>query len=234
MKVLAICAHPDDAELSCGGTLIKCVKRGDDVTVCHVSDGDLGHMVIGRKELGEIRCREAQNAAKKGGYKCVYAGFHDLDIYPDNKEARDRIVEIIRSVKPDFIITHNPEDYMADHVAVSKLAFDASFAASVPHYECAVMDASEVVPIFYMSTSAGVGFVPTEYVDISDEIEQKKEAFMCHESQIVWLKDHTGIDYVERVDVVAKFWGYQCSAKAAEGFRQCLASQKITTKRMLP
>ena len=53
----------------------------------------------------------------------------DLEIYDNNKESRDKVVNIIRKVNPDFIITHDPEDYMPDHNAVSKLVFDASFAA---------------------------------------------------------------------------------------------------------
>ena len=46
MRVLAIGAHPDDIEIACSGTLAKCVKRGDTVIVCHVSSGNLGHVVI--------------------------------------------------------------------------------------------------------------------------------------------------------------------------------------------
>jgi LmbE family N-acetylglucosaminyl deacetylase len=48
MRVLAIGAHPDDIEIACSGTLAKCVKRGDTVIVCHVSSGNLGHVVFGR------------------------------------------------------------------------------------------------------------------------------------------------------------------------------------------
>ena len=54
MRVLAICAHPDDAEVSCSGTLAKCVKRGDTVIVCHVSTGSLGHVIIPPDELRVI------------------------------------------------------------------------------------------------------------------------------------------------------------------------------------
>ena len=46
MRVLAIGAHPDDIEIACSGTLAKCVKRGDTFIVCHVSSGNLGHVVI--------------------------------------------------------------------------------------------------------------------------------------------------------------------------------------------
>ena len=98
MNVLAIGAHPDDIEINCGGTLLQCLKRGDNVTACHMSDGDMGHVVIMPEELGKIRRQEAQNAAKIAGYKGIWGGSHDLDIY-DDKETRDRIVKIIRDAK---------------------------------------------------------------------------------------------------------------------------------------
>ncbi len=234
MRVLAIAAHPDDIEIECGGTLIKCVKRGDEVYACHVSDGDLGHVIIEPEELGKIRRQEAQNAGKVGGYHVLYGGQHDLDIYAENKAARDKLVEIIRTVRPDFIIIPNPEDYMSDHTAVSKLAFDASFAATVPHYPCAVKEATSTVPIYYMESSGGLGFVPSEYVDISEEMEIKKQTFACHESQIVWLRDHDNVEYMDKIIVTNRYRGYQCGVTYAEGFRQCLVDHKVVPKRLLP
>ena len=62
MKVLAVGCHPDDVEIGCSGTLIKCVKRGDEVMVCHVANGDMGHAIIMPPELREIRIGEAKKA----------------------------------------------------------------------------------------------------------------------------------------------------------------------------
>ena len=62
MRILAVGAHPDDIEINCAGTLIKCIKRGDEVTFCHMSDGDMGHVTIMPKELGELRRKEAQTS----------------------------------------------------------------------------------------------------------------------------------------------------------------------------
>ena len=60
MNVLAIGCHPDDIEISCSGTLAKCVKRGDKVTVCHVANGNLGHEEINEDELRAMRALEAK------------------------------------------------------------------------------------------------------------------------------------------------------------------------------
>ena len=62
MRVLAIGAHPADIEIACSGTLANCVKRGDTVIVCHVSTGNLGHVVIPPDELTKIRAAEAKKA----------------------------------------------------------------------------------------------------------------------------------------------------------------------------
>ena len=115
MKVLAIGAHPDDIEIACSGTLAKCVKRGDEVTVCHVSTGNLGHVIIPPDELAVIRANEAKKAGSLAGIKVICAGFNDLDIFDGNKASRDVIVDVIKAENPDFIITHNPDDYMPDH-----------------------------------------------------------------------------------------------------------------------
>lgn len=234
MKVLAIGAHPDDIEIACSGTLAKCVKRGDEVTVCHVSSGNLGHVIIPPDELRVIRAAEAKKAGGMAGIKVVCAGFDDLEIFDNNKAARDKIVDVIKSVNPDFIITHNPDDYMPDHTAVSRLVFDASFTATLPNYKSGVKEAARLVPIYYMDTLAGVNFQPEEYVDISEEIDLKIRMLECHESQLVWMKEHDGIDFADMVRTCSRYRGYQCGAEYAEGFRQCKVYLKGTTKRLLP
>ncbi len=241
MNVLAIGCHPDDVEIACAGTLAKCVKRGDKVTVCHVSTGNLGHVIIPPDELTVIRAKEAKKAGALAGIEVISAGFNDLDIYDNNKEARERIIDIIRYANPDFIITHNPDDYMPDHTAVSRLVFDASFAASLPNYtdyphNYSAEDSKpvRVVPIYYMDTLAGVNFNPTEYVDISDEIDLKLEMLECHESQLVWMREHDNIDFADMVKTCSKYRGYQCGAKYAEGFRWCEIYLKGTVERLLP
>ena len=240
MRVLAIGAHPDDIEIACSGTLAKCVARGDTVIVCHVSSGNLGHVVIPPDELRKIRKQEAINAGKLAGIEVVDGGFDDLDIYENNKQARDKMVDIIRYANPDFIITHDPNDYMPDHTAVSKLVFDASFTATLPNYVCSVRRYSKddspakLVPIFYMDTLAGVNFDPTIYVDVTETIDLKIDMLNCHESQIVWMRDHDHIDFCDMVRTCSKYRGYQCGVDFAEGFKQCQVYLKGTTKRLLP
>ena len=234
MNVLAIGAHPDDIEIACSGTLAKCVKRGDKVIVCHASTGNLGHVIIPPDELTKIRAEEARRAGALAGIEVIGGMFNDLDIYDNNKKARDLMVDVIKYAQPDFIITHNPDDYMPDHTAVSRLVFDASFTATLPNYKSAQPNAANLVPIYYMDTLAGVNFNPTEFVDITEEIDLKIQMLNCHESQIVWMRDHDGIDFADMVRTCSRYRGYQCGADYAEAFRSCNVYLKGTTKRLLP
>jgi len=234
MRVLAITAHPDDAECVCYGTLAKCVKRGDTVIVCHVSSGSLGHVEIPPDELRVIRANEAKKAGSLAGIEVICAGFDDLEIFDNNKEARDKIVDVIRYADPDFIITHNPDDYMPDHTAVSRLVFDAAFTATLPNYQSKQKGVAKLVPIYYMDTIGGLNFQPTEYVDISEEIDLKIEALECHESQIVWMRDHDNIDFSDMIRTCSRYRGIQSGVQYAEGFRPCQVYLKGTTKRLLP
>ncbi len=232
MNVLAVGCHPDDIEISCCGTLAKCVKRGDKVTVCHVANGNMGHEIIMPEELRIIRAKEAKKAGSLAGIEVVTLDIGDLLQNGSDPEQRIKMTNLIKEVQPDFIITHSPTDYMPDHREVSKLVFDASFAASVPHY--AGSGKSAVVPLFYMDNLAGMNFNPTEYVDITDEIDLKIEMLECHESQLKWMRDHDGIDFAEFVRTCSRFRGIQCGVGYAEAFCQELVWPKVVARRLLP
>lgn len=232
MNVLAIGCHPDDIEISCAGTLVKCVQRGDKVTVCHVANGNMGHAIIPPDELREIRINEAKRAGVLAGIDVITVDIGDLLPNGCDIGQRDKIIQVIRNAKPDFIITHSPTDYMPDHLAVQKLVFDASFAASVPHY--GVGETAQVTPLYYMDNLAGLDFSPTEYVDITDTLELKLQMLECHESQMKWMRDHDHIDFADFVRTCSKFRGLQCGVSYAEAFTQAFVWPKITTKRLLP
>ena len=94
--VLVISCHPDDMEIACAGTLLKCKERGDRVVVCHLSSGNLGHEIIPPDELTKMRAGEAQRSGALGGFEVMWGGFNDLEIYDNNKEARDKVVDVIK------------------------------------------------------------------------------------------------------------------------------------------
>ena len=235
MNVLAIGCHPDDLEIGCGGTLARLAREGHHVFMCHVANGDMGHAVIMPKELGEMRTREAEEAGAIIGAKHVYnIDVHDCTVSSTDREALRKIVGVIRETRPDFIITHDPDDYMEDHLAVSRLVFEASFTSSVPHMFPEFPGYSLVPPIYYMDTLVGVGFLPEEYVDVTEDIETKLRALDCHQSQIKWMKEHDNIDFLEQTRTCSRFRGFQCGVEYAEGFKICKTWPRMITKRLLP
>ncbi len=233
MNVLGIGCHPDDLEIACGGTLAKYAKLGHKVFMCHLANGNMGHQVIMPEELGKIRAEEARRAAEIIGAESIGLDVDDLMVESCSKELRDKVVEVIRYTKADIIITHNPDDYMRDHVQTSLAAYDASFCCTIPHLYTESGAFGNFPPIFYMDTLAGIGFIPTEYVDITEEMEQKLEANACHESQIKWMMEHDHIDFLDFVKTCNKYRGLQASCTYAEGFRQYAGWPHFRTRRML-
>ena len=141
------------------------------------------------------------------------------------------VVDLVRDARPDVVLTHAPNDYMGDHNETSKLVFECSFYATFPNLETARPRHDRVTPIYYMDTIAGLGFVPTEYVDVSDVIDVKATMLEAHETQ---LRDHDGVDIVEEMKTAARYRGQQCGVRYAEGFVQPTTWLRGTTTRLLP
>lgn len=234
MRVLAVGAHPDDLEQLCGGTLARFVRNGHQVTMCHAALGDRGSYVHTSAEIAEIRRLEADRAAAIIGAEAATLGLSDGLVNAADQTQRDLAVDLIRKWRPDVIITHAPNDYMADHNEISRMMLDASHIATLPLLETAHPAHDVVAPVIYMDTLAGVGFAPAEYVDITEVLEQKLEALRCHASQLEWLLAHDDVDVVEQTRVAAAFRGFQSGVRYAEGFVPCLTWLRVKTVRILP
>ncbi len=235
MNILAVGCHPDDLEIGCGGTLARYAREGHRVTMGIVANGNMGHVVIEPDELRAVRAAESRQAARLlGAVEVVLLDVNDLEVEAANPDTVRKLVDLIRRVQPDVIITHPPEDYMRDHVETSQLVFHASFSASIPHYLTDTPGVARLTPIYYMDTVAGLNFLPGEYVDISATVETKLQALSRHASQVRWLADHDGVDFLDFVRTVAKFRGLQCGAAYAEGFRVCQTWPRVPTSRVLP
>jgi LmbE family N-acetylglucosaminyl deacetylase len=234
MRVLAISCHPATVEILCAGTLAKYAKRGDHVTICHVSNGNKGGEDIPPEELGPVRNRESQLAARIIGADCIGLDVNDLEVDAGSAEVQNALVDVVRKAAPDVILTHSPDDYSPDLAAVSKLAVDASLKASMFHYATKEKALGAAIPVYYMETFAGIGFSPDEYVDITDTIELKIQMLWKHESVLRWLLQKKGVDFEDFVRTVAHFRGIQCGVPYAEGFKPHKGWMYLTSKKLLP
>ncbi len=234
MRVLAVGAHPDDLEILCGGTLVRFVREGHEVVMCHATRGDRGSYVHTSEEIARIRGEEARRAAEICGAEYTALGIRDSEISAADADQRRLVVDLVRDARPNLIITHHPGDYMSDHDEISKLVFDCSFHATLPLLKTGKPHHPLVTPIYYMETVMGVGFQPTEYVDVSEAIDDKVAMLEAHQSQLTWLRDHDGVDIVEQMRTTTRFRGQQCGAAYAEGFVQCQRWLRGTTRRLLP
>lgn len=234
MRVLAVAAHPDDLEQLCGGTLARFVAEGHDVTMCHVSRGDRGSYVHTMEEIASLRHEEAAAAARIIGATHVTVGLSDGEVNSADPRQKNLAIDVIRRARPDLLITHHPADYMPDHVETGKLFEDASFVATLPLYVTEEPVHRLVPAVYYMDTLAGLGFHPTEYVDISGVIETKLASLAAHVTQVEWLRDHDGVDILEQTRIVSAFRGFQSSVAYAEGFAPSLRWLRPRTHRLLP
>lgn len=235
MRLLAVGCHPDDLEIACAGTLRKYVEQGAEVYMCHVANGDQGHVVIEPGPLAEIRTKEAENAGKIIGAKeVINLNVSDMQVNSHNLEVMDAMADVVRFARPDVIITHNDDDYMLDHKETSVIATNGSFCSGLGHRPRKYDAFSSFIPVFFMDTLAGVNFQPSHYVDITDQIDTKIKALECHESQLKWMFEHDGIDFADMVRTCSKYRGYQCGVAYAEGFRAYNVYPRYSTKHLLP
>jgi LmbE family N-acetylglucosaminyl deacetylase len=231
LTVLALCAHPDDTEIHCGGTLLLLAKQGWNVHVATLTSGDCGSAEECSNAIAIRRTAEADAAAKRlgGSYHCL--GGLDLQVYDDNA-MRSAAVAVLREVQPDCIITHYPVDYMPDHEAASAVTRMADFTAPMRNYtvgRAAFLEPTKgVVPLYYFGPMENMDYFgnvikPQFYVDVSSVISTKAEALGCHVSQREWLRRQHGIDqYIDEM----KSWDAEAGSKVGAQYAEVFIMHK--------
>ncbi|HVP19666.1 MAG TPA: PIG-L family deacetylase [Spirochaetia bacterium] len=232
-SVLALGAHPDDLEILCAGTLARYSRLGVTVSMFNATDGEKGGIGGDMAEIARVRRQEASESARVIGATALAGPFHDGELEA-NLDSRRVIVDVIRQCKPDVVFTHHPKDYHPDHTNLSKLVSDAIYMVAIPHFRTE-RPALETVPFLYFcDTVSGIGFLPEEYVDITDVIDVKKKMMMAHASQLRFIRDRHGEDVLEKIEITGRFRGYQCNTMYAEGFMPSQSWPRGATQRLLP
>ena len=177
LDLLAIMAHPDDAELLCGGALAKAAALGDRVGILDLTRGE-----VGSSGSGEIRAEEAVRSTKLLGLAVRRnAGLHDSGLINDDA-SRSIVVGLIRELRPSVIVTHWREGRHPDHRVAAQLAYDASFLSALKNYD-APGDAHRPDKVVHCLLFREDVPRPSFVVDITDHIDTKMAAVACFESQ---------------------------------------------------
>lgn len=228
-RLLAFFCHPDDVEMLVAGTLHLIKAAGWDVGIATMTAGDLGTPSGTREQIAATRLRESKAAADFLGAWYGCAQLYDMQVFANAENLR-KAVEVMRAFSPDVVLTHSPTDYMLDHEETSRLVRDAAFATSIPLFSTERFPAAPVghgTPTLYYSDPVegldqmGTRVLPQFYVDISDQIENKRTMLSRHESQREWLRSHHGVDeYLNQMTSWAAQYGREAGVAYAEGFRQ--------------
>jgi bacillithiol biosynthesis deacetylase BshB1 len=216
LDVLAIAAHPDDVEQTCGGTLIRMAEMGYRCGVLDMTAGDMG-----TRGTPAQRIEESHVAQKH--MLCAWRGnmrFPDARL--DNSlPARMTLVGEIRRLRPRVVILPYWEGRHPDHYITSKLVYESCFLSGLTK-----MDEGESAPhrpskMIYASLYANV--TPSFVVDISAQFERRMSALLAYESQYGEQADGSGLfpnkqEIRERLGAVARFYGNLIGVKYGEPF----------------
>ncbi len=177
LDVLAAMAHPDDAEMLCGGALIKSGDAGERTGVLDLTAGEAGS-----RGTPEVRAREAAAAAEIMGLavrRC--AGLPDARLAND-LESRSRVAELLRELRPRVVVTHWTRGRHPDHAAAARLVREASFLAGLGNFRCAGEPHRPhkiVHALAFREEDAKPAFV----VDVTAQMDRKIAALEAYGSQ---------------------------------------------------
>ena len=205
LKIVCVGGHPDDPESGCGGTLAKLIAAGHQVTIIYLTSGEAGINGKTHAEAAAIRTKEAIAACKILNAKPIFAGQIDGAGMVDN-EWTGKILELIKTEKPDIIFTHWPIDTHKDHQCASLLTIQSWVSSG------------KIFELYFFEVCTGaqtMGFKPTDYVDITSTREQKRKALFCHTSQ-----NPPGIYAASDCNhgMMETFRGIEINVQAAEAF----------------
>jgi N-acetylglucosamine malate deacetylase 1 len=219
LDLLAIAAHPDDVELTCGGTLLKMAEAGYRTGILDLTQGETG-----TRGTAEIRAREAARAAKT-----LRAKIRRNARLPDARlrvcdEQKAVVAEIIRELQPRTVILPYWEGRHPDHYTAATLGYEGCFIAGLKNYP---LGGEPFRPFKIIYSTADSVTTPTFAVDITAQFERRRRAILAYASQFTVSKREKAksgkvflpLDELEdRMNFQARHYGRMIGVKYAEGF----------------
>jgi len=211
-RILVVGAHVGDAELMAGGVILKHTKAGGEVFIVHMSKGERGHPSLPPAEYAKQKEREALESAKLMKAEVIFMPYEDA-LIPNNEEARFKLAEEIRKIRPSIVITHWVGSYHKDHENTSRVVKDAIFLAAMQDLPIGGEPYSVSKLYFAENWEDPIDFVPEVYVDISEVFEEYRKAIEVHEfaSGKFW-----GFNYVDYYTSLARIRGIEVRTRYAQ------------------
>ena len=217
IDVLCMMAHPDDAEILCGGTLIKLKDQGYRVGIVDFARGEMG-----TRGNADQRAREAASAVEIMGIDIrINLEFPDASI-ENSIENRQRVIRALREYRPYLVITHDQKNRNPDHTNTANLVRESCFTAGLVKYDTGQEPHRPNKILFCMEYYE---FQPTILVDITEQFERKIRAVSCYKTQI-HNTDYKGLPtyissarFSKEFETRFRYFGSRIHTDYAEGFR---------------
>jgi len=217
LDLLAIAAHPDDVELTCGGTLIKMARRGYKTGILDLTAGEMGS-----RGTPETRGREAAKAAKLLGVAWRGTlGVPDSDVQPA-RQHKLKLAGMIRELRPKTVILPYWEARHPDHYHASTLGYEGCFLAGLKQLP---LDGEPYRPFKILYSTSYAAVRPSFVVDITKEFERRRKAILAFGSQFRPAKGapkskvYLAIDRLEdEMNQLARHYGQMIGVKYGEPF----------------
>jgi len=218
VDVLAIFAHPDDVELSVGGTLIKMKHLGYRTGALDITAGEMGTRgtVEGRAEEAEEAARILKLDVREN------LGLPDGHVFADDP-SRTKLVRVLRRLKPKVLMTHQFDDPHPDHNHIVQLVRESARLASMFRYDEETGD-DKIEPPIVAHNVFSRRVVPSFVVDISDFLESKMDAIRAHRSQFYDPKSKdpetrlSSKEFLVQLENRSRFFGSLIGTMAGEPF----------------
>jgi N-acetylglucosamine malate deacetylase 1 len=219
LDLLAIAAHPDDVELTCGGTLLKMAHKGYKTGILDLTEGEMG-----TRGTRETRAKEAVAAAKilEVSWRGTL-GVPDSDVQP-TRQNKLRLAKVIRELRPRTVIVPYWEARHPDHYHASTLGYEGCFLAGLKRLP---LEGEPYRPFKILYATSFEGMPATFIVDVTKEYESRRRAILAYGSQFRPAKSEKkqkvflATDELDaRMDMLARHYGQKIGVTYGEPFLQ--------------
>jgi len=219
LDILVMAAHPDDAELSCSGTILKHIAAGKKVGILDFTRGELG-----TRGTPEIRLQESADATKiLGLHARENLGIRD-GFFRNDEETQLKLIEVVRKYQPDIVLANALEDRHPDHGKGAQLAIDACFLSGLRQIKTGDLPAWRPSQVYHYIQDRYIE--PDFVVDISAHWDKKEAAIRAFKSQFFDPNSTEPASYISSPDFLlfiqarAMEMGHKIGVKYGEGFQK--------------